>query len=83
MRWADGLRRSVVERGRMLASLDKETLARLVDDVADTYVSAARMRGSELADAVADLKRNWKRLRDDIREAGESAEKRRSSSAED
>jgi hypothetical protein len=60
-KWASDMKREVVRQAKKLeSSIDKETLAAIVDRAASTYASMKSIDTAELARVAEELKDNWR-----------------------
>lgn len=74
-KWADGFKDEVVKRAKELKEFDEAVVHGIVDRVAAAYEGAASVDTDELREAADELKRNWRMVVKEIRDAGGYAKK--------
>jgi vacuolar-type H+-ATPase subunit H len=70
--WADRMKKDVVKQVKGLEVASQEAVQGAIDSVSKAYVGAKNLNQKDLAKAVAELKKNWKLLRDEAGKAGSS-----------
>lgn len=71
--WANGLKREVIKDAKKVQKLTGPTLAAIVDRAADAYKMAKDIDPAELRAATNELKRNWKMVAKELKDAGSFA----------
>ncbi len=77
-KWATDLKRDVVAQAKKAKSLERDTVAAIVDKAAAAYRGAKSIDAAHLVTAAAELKDNWEEIR---RELAGSAKKVRAAAS--
>jgi DNA-binding Lrp family transcriptional regulator len=71
--WAVDLKSEVLDKARSLKeNLDKESLLRLIDEVAETYYTVKNVSKDEVGKAVTELKENWSKVIEELKKSKKS-----------
>ncbi len=75
-KWATELKEDVVKRAKKVGdSIDKDTMMDVVDNAAKAYKSVRGLDSKDLAKAVGELKKNWKKISAEMQKGGKKAVK--------
>lgn len=65
-KWAKGMKNDVVKEAKKLKKIDQKDIAKIVDKAAAAYASVRSVNQHELKAAATELKKNWKRVGDEV-----------------
>jgi hypothetical protein len=66
--WATSLKDEVMDKAKTLKdNVTKESLASIIDEVAQTYYTAKNVSKEEVMEAVKELKDNWSKVLDELK----------------
>lgn len=65
-KWANDFKDDVAEQTEQIKTINKDSLATVVDGVTKAYESVRSVDRGDLLRAADELKRNWKLLRDEV-----------------
>src|ERR1700754_10481 len=65
-KWAKGMKNDVVKEAKKLKKIDQKEVAKIVDKAAAAYASVRSVNQAELKAAATELKKNWKRVSEEV-----------------
>jgi len=65
VKWAHDLKRDVAREAKRLEGLGEDVMHDAVDRVANSYAKQSGVDPKQLSEAVSELKKNWRRLRNE------------------
>lgn len=68
-KWANDLKNDVVKQAKKVKTINKNTVAKIVDEAAAAYQGVRNLDRGALKRAVAELKNNWDRIEKEIKGA--------------
>ncbi len=72
-KWTAAMKREVVKEAKKLQKLDDKVMHGVIDRVAGTYRAARSVNPEEIRQAALELKRNWEKLRAEMKRGGARA----------
>lgn len=75
-KWAKGMKSEVVREAKKLKRLDQKAMARIVDQAAAVYEGVRSVDRKDLNAAAGELKRNWERVKSEVRGSSRKTAKR-------
>lgn len=66
-KWASELKGKVVKEAKKHGTLDKKTLAKIVDTAAKTYANMPKLDPKKLSDAAEELKTHWQKIAKELK----------------
>lgn len=68
-KWARGMKADVVAEAKKLKKLDRAAMVSIVNQASQAYQEAKNVDKNDLKAAAAELKKNWRKIEDEIRGA--------------
>ena len=65
-KWAKGMKNDVVKEAKKLQKVSQKDIAKIVDKAAAAYATARSVNPQEVKAAAAELKKNWKRVSEEV-----------------
>lgn len=71
-KWASELKRKVMTEAKKHGTLDKKTLAKIVDTATKAYAKVSKMDSKKLSDAAGELKTHWQKIARELKSSSKA-----------